>query len=151
MGESTRRDVFGIEENYYFIKMDKKESNKRKLPDNTGMHQHASFRIFQNAYRLRGCETEPEKVLWNKVSKKQLGSRFRRQHPVGNYIADFYCHQALLVIEIDGDYHQNPEQQKADEARSLDLESSGLKVIRFRNEEIMNELAKVLEKIKSYL
>ena len=126
-------------------------STERKLPQETGMHQGASRQVFQNAYRLRARETEAEKVLWNALKGKQLGVRFRRQHPIGSFIVDFYCHQRLLVIEVDGGYHNSKDQQQADEARTEELEASGLKVIRFSNELVINDLLGVVKEIRENL
>lgn len=65
--------------------------------------------IFQNAKSLRNTQTAAEKLLWGGLSGSQLGCKFRRQHPLGLYIADFYTHQYKLVIEIDGSIHNLPE------------------------------------------
>ena len=77
--------------------------------------------------------------------------KFRRQHPISSFIADFYCHQAKLIIEIDGGYHDDPDQQEADLGRQRALEDLGLKVIRFRNEEIETDVAGVVERIRRVL
>ena len=76
---------------------------------------------------------------------------FRRQHIIGNFIADFACLPKKLVIEIDGGYHQLPEQQVSDEERTKWLEEQGFKVIRFTNEEIIGDIETVLTKIKDNL
>lgn len=65
--------------------------------------------IFNNARELRNKETDAEKLLWGYLNGNQLGCRFRRQHPISNYIADFYCHQHKLVVELDGEIHLRPE------------------------------------------
>jgi len=75
----------------------------------TDMHYGASKEIFQIAERLRREMTNAEKIIWEKVCKNQLGVRIRRQHPVWKFIADFYCHELKLVIEIDGKIHVQPE------------------------------------------
>jgi len=124
---------------------------KQDPPKIKNKHQNATPRIFFYAHHLRQRTTEAENVLWEAVKGKQLGVRFRRQHPVQKYIADFYCHPALLVVELDGGYHDTEEQKIADQKRTDDLEDSGLKVIRFRNEEVLGNLEGVLDVIRGYL
>ena len=93
--------------------------------------------------------TESETILWNALRKMKVGFRFRRQHPIGDYIADFICLPAKLVIEVDGGYHQEPEQQESDKQRTEFLERKGYQVIRIKNEEISNDLNEVVMKIKA--
>ena len=111
------------------------------------MFYGAGRKIFRNAFLLRRAETEAEKLLWQRLSKSQLGQRFKRQHPVAYFIADFYCHKSQLIIEIDGGYHDVPEQKRYDEDRTKVLEELGLKVIRFTNREVIENLEVVVEKI----
>ena len=92
--------------------------------------------IFQNAKELRGRETEAEKLLWGYLKGNKQGYRFRRQHPILNYIADFYCHQHKLIIELDGNIHNIPEIYKNDKIRQTELENLGIRVIRFSNNEV---------------
>ncbi len=101
----------------------------------------------QNRREMTECET----ILWKALRTELTGFRFRRQHPIGDYIADFICIPAKIVIEVDGGYHNEPEQQKADEDRSEFLISKGYRVIRFKNEEISNDLQKVMTRIKNIL
>lgn len=116
------------------------------------MFYGASADIFKKASWLRDNETETEKKLWQRLSKSQLhGFRFKRQHPIGYYIADFYCHKARLVIEIDGGSHNAREQKLHDKFRTDELEALGLKVIRFTNEEVLTCIEDVLKRIVSYL
>jgi very-short-patch-repair endonuclease len=90
--------------------------------------------------------TPSENILWQHLRKKRLsGILFRRQHPISNFIVDFYCHEARLVIEIDGDIHNQQENKEYDENRTFELEKFGLKVIRFSNDDINNNITKVLE------
>lgn len=112
------------------------------------MFYGASNLIFENAKALRNRVTESESLLWNYLSKKQLGVKFRRQHPISLYIADFYCHEAKLIIELDGSIHNEAEIIKNDIERQKNLEALGLKVIRFTNNELHNNLNLVLDKIK---
>ena len=96
--------------------------------------------------------TEAEEKLWLAVKNNQLeGYKFRRQHPLSIYIADFYCHALKLVIEIDGGYHLVEEQRLLDKKRTIDIEFQGLKVIRFTNEEILLKLPEVIDKIRAFI
>lgn len=118
----------------------------------SSMHQSASALIFQRARALRDKETPAEKELWKYLKGKKLdGFKFRRQHPIGRYILDFYCHEKKLVVELDGGYHEDELQKQYDENRTLDLQSAGLKVIRFQNEEMFQDLETVLWKIRNEL
>ncbi|TDE46064.1 endonuclease domain-containing protein [Flavobacterium rhamnosiphilum] len=116
------------------------------------MWKGASPQIFSNAKELRENSTEAEEKLWLAVRNNQIeGCKFRRQHPLSIYVADFYCHALKLVIEIDGGYHLDEEQRLLDEKRTSDIEFQGLKVIRFTNEEIMLKLPEVIDKIKTVI
>ena len=95
--------------------------------------------------------TQAESILWEYLRGKQLGCAFRRQHIIGQYIADFICLEKNLIIEVDGGYHQLPEQQTSDEERTNWLNSQGLKVLRFTNEEIISNTEQVLNKIKEII
>lgn len=98
---------------------------------------------------LRNNATISERRLWKFLQKSQLdGRKFRRQQSIGNFIVDFYCPSEQLIIEIDGDVHFNPINENYDFERSRYLENLGLKVLRFKNEEIKNDIDLVLEKIK---
>ena len=99
----------------------------------------------------RNNPTEAERLLWFYLSNKQLGVRFRRQHIIGQYIADFACLDKMLIIELDGGYHSLPEQQISDEQRTADLQKWGYRVIRFTNEELFNGIDLVLTEIKNAL
>jgi len=100
------------------------------------------------AQRLRKMMTLSEKILWEKLRRKQLGVKFRRQHPFGRYIADFYCHEAKLVIELDGPVHTLIVRKEHDSNRDSVMEQFGVKVLRFINEEVEKNLSLVLERIK---
>ncbi len=95
--------------------------------------------------------TESERVLWEALRKLNCGYHFRRQHPIGDYIADFICIKRMLVIEVDGGYHNEPMQQQDDQMRTEFMESKGYTVIRFKNEEINNNLNEVVMRIKEQL
>ena len=95
--------------------------------------------------------TESETVLWNALRNERRGIKFRRQHPIGDYIADFLCLKAKLVIEGDGGYHDKPQQQLEDQWRTEFLQSKGYRVIRFTNEEVSSQLKGVISRIKEEL
>ena len=100
------------------------------------------------ARKLRKNMTDCEKLLWSKIRRKQLkGYKFYRQKIIGNYIVDFYSPKAKLVIELDGGQHFNNDNIEKDKERDRYLTSLGLKVLRFTDKEIINELTSVLEKI----
>ena len=104
--------------------------------------------IFQIAERLRRDMTVTEKIIWDRVCKNQLGVRIRRQHPVWKFIADFYCHEVRLVIEIDGGIHLRPENKEYDISRDIILKEFKIEILRFTNDEVINEPDIVIEKIK---
>ena len=98
---------------------------------------------FEFARELRNNPTEAESFLWDHLHNIK-GIRFKRQHPILYFIADFYCHKAKLIIEVDGGYHTIPEQYEYDKNRDTDLEELGLKVIRFTNEQVLFEIENTL-------
>ncbi len=99
---------------------------------------------------LRNNMTKPEQVLWNFIRKEQLGVKFRRQYGIGEYITDFYCVEKKLVIEIDGESHFTEEGMEYDKIRTAFIENLGIKVIRFTNREVMENIEGVLQSIKNY-
>ena len=105
-----------------------------------------SEKVRKRARELRGNPTPVEKKLWKYLLNRKLGGfKFRRQHPIGRFIADFYCHIAKLVIELDGEHHAR--QVGYDTSRSLWFEERGIRVIRFQNIEVENEIEKVIAEI----
>ena len=123
---------------------------KLKPNYNDGMWKGAPSDSFSKAQFLRRNETIAEKLLWEKLRNNQLGGlKFRRQHPVNIYIADFYCHKFKLIIELDGDYHNQEEQKQKDEVRTEVLRLNDLKIIRFKNEEVEQDINQVLITIKN--
>jgi very-short-patch-repair endonuclease len=107
-------------------------------------------RLRQAARTLRGQATSSEVLLWKALRNRKLGGRkFRRQHPVGPFVVDFYCHEERLVIEVDGPVHRR--QAAADRERQQLLEASGLRVLRVRSEDIETDIEAVLSKIRSEL
>jgi len=112
----------------------------------------ASEEIIRRARILRKRMTFAESLLWGCLRKKQVnGIRFRRQHPIKNFIVDFYCQRANLVIEIDGGVHQEEEQNERDENRTYELKNLGLTIIRFSNKDVISNLDKVLNEIENSL
>ena len=105
----------------------------------------------QKAKEMRENMTEAETVLWEALKSKHIGDKFRRQHIIGNFIADFVCLSKRLVIEVDGGYHTDDTQQGLDEGRAEELKQLGFEVIRFTNEEVLNNLDKVIHQITEKL
>jgi very-short-patch-repair endonuclease len=116
------------------------------------LHKDAWFSTYRNARELRHTETQAEKKLWPHLRNRQLkGKKFRRQHALDKYVLDFYCHECKLSVELDGEIHNEKMNRQYDEARTSTLNDFGIMVIRFRNEEVMNDVEKVLKKIAEYL
>lgn len=92
--------------------------------------------------------TLAEQVLWKELRNNEFGVRFLRQHIIGDYIVDFVALQIGLVIEVDGGYHAERQQQEDDGLRTMDLSSIGFDVIRFTNEEVMFDTENVIEEIE---
>jgi very-short-patch-repair endonuclease len=103
-----------------------------------------------HARALRRAETPAERELWRWLRGRRLdGAKFRRQHPIGPFFADFYCVEARLVVEADGEPHVPPTRR--DERRDAWLRSTGLVVLRFENREILEHTARTLERIRDAL
>ena len=101
---------------------------------------------------LRKSMTPAEKVLWEKLRNRQVkGFRFRRQHPIKDFIVDFFCYDAMLVIEVDGSVHDEINQSERDEQRNLILKRLGIKEVRFSNQEVINNTDPVIRKIEEEL
>lgn len=108
--------------------------------------------LLELARDLRKKQTSAETLLWELLRNRQLlGFKFRRQHQFGEYVTDFYCREAKLVIECDGSVHERNEQWHHDQKRDAYLTSQGLRVLRFSNDSILNETQRVLEQIAEYL
>jgi very-short-patch-repair endonuclease len=104
------------------------------------------------ARELRANQTQAESYLWSMLRDRQMsGFKFRRQHQFGDYIADFYCHEAQLVIECDGSIHQTNENWQHDQVRDAYMIAQGLQVLRFKNEDVLNKADEVLRKIAERL
>ena len=102
------------------------------------------------AKELRRKMTPSEKLLWQRLRNHKIsGLKFRRQHPIRWYISDFYCHEARLVIEVDGPIHQNADRAEHDRQRDGVMEELGIKVLRFSNNQVRFHLPRVLKEIKN--
>jgi very-short-patch-repair endonuclease len=107
-----------------------------------------SSKLRSNARTLRRNSTDAERILWSELRDHRLnGAGFRRQVPIANYIADFVCHAARLVIELDGGQHFSDQAEQADARRSAVIEAKGFQVLRFSNHDVMTNRAGVLETI----
>ena len=108
----------------------------------------APEKIRLRARELRQQMTPAEAALWERLRRKQLsGLKFRRQHPIERFIVDFYCPSARLIVEVDGEIHRY--QERDDAARDAFLMQRGYRILRFRNEAVLQNIEKVLEKIKA--
>lgn len=125
---------------------------KDNLYHDESMYKGAKPDLFKKAKLLRENMTESETKLWKLLRKKDaLGYRFRRQHPFGHYILDFYNHELKLCIEIDGGYHQSVDQKVRDKERDKFTDFNDVAVLRFTNNEVNNDIEKVLEKIRKHI
>jgi very-short-patch-repair endonuclease len=95
--------------------------------------------------------TKPERKLWQMLRGKQMGVKFRRQHSIGHYIADFYCPELQLVIEVDGDSHRSTDAQAYDAIRDNFMASLGITTLRFTNDQVMNHLEDIHQHLTQYL
>jgi len=109
------------------------------------------FRYVRELARsMRHEMTEAEKILWEYVRNKKLsGLKFKRQYPIGRYVADFFCYEKKLIIEIDGSIHESREEY--DKNRDEYLTASGYEILRIKNDEIIDSIETVIEKIKSFV
>ena len=106
----------------------------------------ATLRI---AAQLRANMTKAEKVLWESLrNKKCCNQKFRRQHPIGDFIVDFFCYDAMLAIELDGAVHYDDYQKERDHERTKILQELGIEVIRFKNREVIENIEEVLQFIE---
>ena len=108
--------------------------------------------LFRISGGLRHSMTPAERILWKHLrNRKLLGFKFRRQHPFNKIILDFYCHDAQLSVEVDGNIHDDLYQKERDRERTIILNKFGIKELRFLKWEVENRIEKVLKKIKEYL
>jgi very-short-patch-repair endonuclease len=115
--------------------------------DDTDNRRYASPpAVRRRAKELRWPMTSAEAALWERLRTKQLhGLKFRRQHPIDRFIVDFFCHAQRLVVEVDGDIHD--EQREYDEARTQWLSQRGYRVLRFGNDKVLRDIDRVLRQI----
>ena len=101
------------------------------------------------AGNLRRNMTNAEKLLWEYLRNRKIdGFRFRRQHPIGEFVPDFFCYELMLVIELDGEIHNSKTQSERDDERTKKLNKLGIKVIRFSNKEVENKITQVISQIR---
>ncbi len=122
------------------------QTPKKGSTDNIVIGQKVTPVKVQRAKELRRQMTQEEKILWQHIRANRLnGLHFRRQQIIDGFIADFYCHAARLVIEVDGEIHQ--QQTEYDAERDRDLLERGLRLLRIKNEEVRQNLNSVLMRI----
>jgi very-short-patch-repair endonuclease len=109
-----------------------------------GMFEGATHLIFENAKQLRNNPTPAETILWMHLRNGVNNFKIRRQHPIGLYIADFYCHKVKLIIEVDGSIHDLQERKEFDKERENDLKKWGYTIIRFTNQEVASQSEEVM-------
>ena len=111
-------------------------------------HYNANDVIKARANYLRKNQTMAENLLWQIIRNRQIaGLKFRRQHPLANYIADFYCHELKLVIELDGDVHDIAWVKERDLRREKAMKELGLQIVRFSNEQVFSNADLIADKI----
>ena len=116
------------------------------IPDSTN---RSWKKVKQRASELRKKPTCAESVLWDQLRNRRLfGLKFRRQHPLGPFIADFYCAECRLVVELDGPVHAGQVEQ--DSFRDAQMTAFGYRVLRFKNDEVEKEIEFVLKKIEAF-
>jgi len=103
----------------------------------------------ERAREFRRDMTSAEKIIWEELRANKLGVHFRRQQVIQGFIVDFYCHKSALVVEVDGDVHDL--QQEEDTRREKALRELGLRIVRFRNDEVVKDLSAVIERIQKQI
>ena len=127
---------------------------KLQVMENYGddLFKGANYKLFEFSKVLRKVQTDAEEIIWQSLrNRKLLDYKFRRQHPLHKYIADFYCNEAKLIIEIDGGIHNQVDNEEYDKNRSYELNEIGITVLRFTNEEVNGNLQMVLNSIRGHL
>ena len=136
-----------------FQKQDSKISlflNMDKLPTKIWVRPAASASAVQRPKELRKEQTHAEKILWEHLRARRFeDTKFRRQHPIGKYVIDFFCYEAKLAIELDGSVHRGREEE--DRWREQVIGTHGIKFLRFNNDEVEQDLPRVLERIREAL
>ena len=121
-----------------------KDCYKTASPDRYGL-------LKEQAKYLRNNQTDSERLLWEYLKASKLGVKFRRQSPLGDYIAGFVCLSKKIVVELDGSIHNTKEQKEHDNLRDYSLEKMGFKTLRFTNNQIYNDIEMVLQTIKQHI
>jgi very-short-patch-repair endonuclease len=112
------------------------------------MFYGAKKKTFLQAIELRNNMTNAEELLWKELKNKEIfKDRWKRQHPIDIFIVDFYCHKHKLVVKVDGEVHLQEEVMERDHGRKHDIEKLGIKIIRFTNNEIFEEIESVKSRI----
>ncbi len=121
-----------------------------KLPTKIWVRPAASASAVQRAKELRKEQTHAEAILWEQLRARRFeNTKFRRQHPIGKYVLDFYCYEAKLAIELDGFVHRGREAE--DNWRELVIGTHGIRFLRFSNDEVEDDLQSVLQRIREAL
>ena len=113
--------------------------------DEASIDRYTILKEFAHKNRLN--MTMAERILWDNIRQNQLGHKFLRQYIIGDYIADFVALEVGLIIEVDGSYHSEPQQEEDDERRTRKLKTMGFDVIRFTNEDVLYNTNKVIDDI----
>lgn len=106
---------------------------------------------FERAKKLRKNLTNEERLVWEFLKSRPQSFKFRKQHPIGFYIADFYCHALKLVIEIDGEYHLNPDQKNDDILREKQMSEWNITTLRFTNDRVSSQFDIVKAEILKFI
>ena len=116
------------------------------------MFKNATPHLMHRSAKLRENETEAEMAFWQLVKDNKVGEyKFRRQHALAHYVVDFYCHKLQLVIELDGSIHDLNDMIENDLQRQKELEMMGMMVYRFKNEDVIEQPAKVIEQLQQII
>ena len=116
------------------------------------LHLGTRATTHEHAKELRYTQTEAEQRVWALLRNRQLnGKKFRRQHPIADYVLDFYCHECKLAIELDGEHHKQEKVKEYDAARTKFLNQSAIKILRFWNDEIAIDVDSVIQRITDML
>jgi very-short-patch-repair endonuclease len=126
------------------------EQKRNKSPfKKEGMFNEANPLVSELAKELRRNQTDAENILWDYLKAGRNGLKFRRQHPIGIYIADFYCHKIKLIVAVDGIIHDKKEIKDYDEKRENNLKNWGYRIKRFTNYQVLKEIEFVLAETDS--
>lgn len=119
---------------------------------NDKLHGNSRPATYENARGLRKVQTKAEGKLWQALRNGKVDDlKFRRQHAFDNYILDFYCHKMKLAIEVDGAVHDDKEVAAYDIVRTQNLNTDGIFVLRFTNDEVEKNIKSVIQKIKDWI